>query len=268
MAKKALCIGINDYPGTGNDLKGCVNDANDWAKLLIAHYDFPKADVKLLLNNQATKANIIAGIKTLLAGARYGDVLVFQNSSHGTYVLDTGGDEPDRYDEALVPYDFQRNLILDDELRELFADLGRGVRLSVISDSCHSGSVTRMVAAPVMPPPRPRLLRPAAYGAPDLPADELAKLKTNHQKTYPQSGMKEILVSGCTAKQYSYDAHIAGDFHGAMSYYAIAAITKANYAITYKDLAMKTNEALSAEGYDQDPQLEGKSANKKRQIFV
>ncbi|MGE5839594.1 MAG: caspase family protein, partial [Deltaproteobacteria bacterium] len=34
MAKRALCIGINDYPGTGSDLAGCVNDANDWAVLL------------------------------------------------------------------------------------------------------------------------------------------------------------------------------------------------------------------------------------------
>ncbi len=32
--KKALCIGINNYPGISNDLKGCVNDANDWAELL------------------------------------------------------------------------------------------------------------------------------------------------------------------------------------------------------------------------------------------
>ena len=31
MSKKALCIGINDYPGTDSDLSGCVNDANDWA---------------------------------------------------------------------------------------------------------------------------------------------------------------------------------------------------------------------------------------------
>ncbi len=29
MSKKALCIGINDYPGTQNDLSGCVNNAND-----------------------------------------------------------------------------------------------------------------------------------------------------------------------------------------------------------------------------------------------
>ena len=32
--KKAVCIGINNYPGIFNDLKGCVNDANDWADLL------------------------------------------------------------------------------------------------------------------------------------------------------------------------------------------------------------------------------------------
>ena len=34
MDKRALCIGINDYPGTGSDLAGCVNDANDWAEAL------------------------------------------------------------------------------------------------------------------------------------------------------------------------------------------------------------------------------------------
>ena len=40
MAKRAFCIGINDYPYDGSDLKGCVNDANDWANLLVEHFDF------------------------------------------------------------------------------------------------------------------------------------------------------------------------------------------------------------------------------------
>jgi len=34
MTKRALCIGINDYPGTDFDLSGCVNDAHDWAQAL------------------------------------------------------------------------------------------------------------------------------------------------------------------------------------------------------------------------------------------
>ena len=40
MAKRALCVGINDYPIRGMDLKGCVNDAQDWARALRDHYDF------------------------------------------------------------------------------------------------------------------------------------------------------------------------------------------------------------------------------------
>ena len=34
MSKKALCIGINNYRGVSNDLRGCVNDAQDWSNLL------------------------------------------------------------------------------------------------------------------------------------------------------------------------------------------------------------------------------------------
>ena len=48
MRKKALCVGINDYPYEGNDLNGCVNDAKAWAKLLADHFDFPQSDVRVL----------------------------------------------------------------------------------------------------------------------------------------------------------------------------------------------------------------------------
>ncbi|MEZ5628494.1 MAG: caspase family protein [Rhodocyclaceae bacterium] len=34
MSKRALTIGINDYPGTDGDLSGCINDAQDWAAVL------------------------------------------------------------------------------------------------------------------------------------------------------------------------------------------------------------------------------------------
>ena len=50
MAKLGLCIGINDYPGTGSDLSGCVNDANDWAAVL----KWRGFTVTSLLNRQAT----------------------------------------------------------------------------------------------------------------------------------------------------------------------------------------------------------------------
>jgi hypothetical protein len=33
MAKRAFCVGINDYPYDGSDLNGCINDARAWADL-------------------------------------------------------------------------------------------------------------------------------------------------------------------------------------------------------------------------------------------
>jgi hypothetical protein len=271
MSKKALCVGINDYPGDGSDLNGCVNDAKAWASLLVDHYDFPKANVKLLLDSQATKAKVVAGIKSLLAKVKSGDVLVFTNSSHGTYVADTGGDEPS-YDEALCPYDCDENLIVDDDLREIFAGLPTGVSLTVISDSCHSGTVTRAALTENLPgirtpdDRRVRFLSPALIGRPILqnPWRALPKGKTK----YPQSKMKEVLLSGCTASEYSYDALIGGTYHGAMTYYALEAIRTANYAVTYSQLHSRLRYLLENAGYPQHPQLEGSTANKKKQIFT
>jgi len=94
MAKKAFCVGINDYPYDGSNLNRCVNDAQAWAERLMSHYDFPRTDVKLITDDEATKAHMLAGMKDLLVGAKSGDVLVFTNSSHGTYIADTSGDEP------------------------------------------------------------------------------------------------------------------------------------------------------------------------------
>ncbi len=271
MAKKAFCVGINDYPYDGSDLNGCVNDAQAWAELLMSHYDFPRADVKLITDAEATKANMIAGIKGLLAGAKAGDVLVFTNSSHGTYIADTSGDEPS-YDEAMCPYDVADALLVDDELRELFADFPQGVQLSIISDSCFSGTVTRAIVSDVLPgllktpdDRRVRFLNPALRGSRVLPNPWKARPK---REQYPESQMREILMSGCTDKEYSYDALIGGVYHGAMTYYALQAVRQANYQLTYAQLHSRINYLLNEAGYPQHPQLEGRSQHKKRQIFA
>ena len=97
-----------------------------------------------------------------------------------------------------------------------------------------------------------------------------ARKRKRQQKgeKYPESGMKEILLSGCKSNQTSADAHIAGDFHGAMSYYAIQTIRDADYKLTYAQLHMYMKNKLMDEMYDQEPQLEGTDENKNRQIFT
>ena len=264
MTNKALCVGINDYPfGEENDLRGCVNDANDWANLL--RNDFGFDDVKQLLNGDATKDKIFAGLNELLAGAKSGDVLVFTNASHGTYVADKNGDES-KFDEAICPCDTKpESLVLDDELRGLFKNIPDGVQFIVISDSCHSGSVTRVKESEYR---RNRELNPRVWGGRTVEPDKLRSVRKAKPEKYPESGMREVLLSGCKANQTSADAHINGDFHGAMSYYAIQAIREGGPDQTYAQVHERLTQLLEEENYDQIPQLEGKEENKNRKIFT
>ncbi|MBI4927351.1 MAG: caspase family protein [Anaerolineae bacterium] len=260
MSKKALCVGINDYPLVGNDLRGCVNDANAWAKLLIDHYNFASSDVKIILDKDATKVNVIAALKDLLKGAAPGDVLVFTNSSHGSYEVSKDSDE--KYDELLCPYDIDQSQIIDDELRELFSGVPQNVKLSVVLDNCFSGSGTKL---PLMDL-RPRFLPPSVLGKKELINPFLAK--PNSAGTISEEQMHDILLSGCRDNEFSFDGNFGGTNHGALTFCAMEAIKKAKYKITYEQLHRRVNLRLSKMNVNQHPQLEGKSATKKSQIFV
>ena len=142
MSDKAICVGINDYPGNGNDLSGCVNDADDWSDLLDKTYGF---GTTLIKDRKATSSRILDALDDMIATAKAGDSIAFTYSGHGTWVYDRGEqDESDNRDEAICAYD--RNII-DDELRKIIRQVKDGVVLTVISDSCHSGGITRQMLA-------------------------------------------------------------------------------------------------------------------------
>jgi hypothetical protein len=262
--KRALCVGINDYPVRGTDLKGCVNDAKAWAALLQDHFGFAADNVTVLLDKAATRDAILAGLDALLLDAKRGDILVFTNSSHGTYVVDEDGDE-ERYDEAICPWDMRENLLVDDDLREKFHAIPTGVHLTVISDSCFSGTVTRG-AIPTPDDRRRRFVNPRTLGLPEIPFQRRRALALRPER-YPERRMREVLVSGCRDNQYSYDARFGSQYHGAMTHYALDIIAAHDYRITYDQLWDELVVRLDKEGYDQEPQVEGKATSRRRQIF-
>jgi metacaspase-1 len=244
--KKAVCIGINNYPGTSNDLQGCVNDANDWCALL-GEYGF---DATLLLDSQATRQNVKTALGNLVLSAKQGDVAVFTYSGHGTQVLDLSGDEGDVYDEAIYVYD---GSILDDELRDIVDRIDPQATLVVISDSCFSGSVTRLVPEKA----RPRF----------LPINGMAENRVVRQRfLLPESGMPELLISGCSDREYSYDAEIDGRYNGAMSAMALRVI-RHNPGLTYSQFYTLLRGYLPSSEYPQTPQLEGLDAHKNTFLF-
>jgi hypothetical protein len=245
VMKKAVCIGINDYPGSANDLQGCVNDANDWANIL----EYAGFDVTTILDGQATRQNILNKLNDLVTGAASGDEIVFTYSGHGTSVIDESGDEPDSYDEALYVYD---GVLLDDDLRAVLQNSDPGARITMISDSCFSGTVTRALVAEGA---KPRYVK-----TDEIPAS--AKLK---KRFLSEEDMIEVLVTGCSDSEYSYDAQIDGRWNGAMTAYATSVIRKGQ---TYNEFFAKLRELLPSSQYPQTPQLEGSTVNKNKTVFA
>lgn len=265
MSKKAVCIGINDYPGTNNDLNGCVNDMHDWANLLTGEFGF---DAVTMADSAATADAILDALASLVDGSSAGDSLALTFSGHGTYILDgTDADESDNYDEAICAHD--RNIV-DDEIRGIIDRLPPGAFLTVISDSCHSGTVTRAIldragtAQELAEPDYPTLAR---Y----MPLDnhkkfDTAMVPTRHRAFGSAANMNHVLLTGCAAVELSYDAWINGRYNGAMSANSIS-IIRQDPSVTYDQLHAKLGDVLPSRYFPQTPQLEGPASLRSRQIF-
>lgn len=267
MAKRAVCVGSNDYPGTYNDLNGCVNDANDWADLLISEFEFGE-NVTRILDAEATVDRICTELEGLVTGAEADDIVVFTFSGHGTWVYDQGErDESDNRDEALCGYDGN---ILDDQIRAILRQLDPGANLTIISDSCHSGTVTRsqLRSAGQAEPeemkqsPKPRYMPPAD----DVDAIVTDMYPIRNRAMYPESGMPSLLLTGCNAMEYSYDAFLNDRYNGAMTAMA-QRIIRSNTQQTYRELHKTLRQILPSTRFPQSPQLEGTDARKDRKLF-
>ncbi len=270
MNKHALCIGINDYPGTGSDLAGCVNDANDWA----AAFADRGFTVKKLLDRQATGKAIRGAIASIVTGARRGDSIVVQFSGHGSFVPDLDGDEPDGTDECLCPYDLkEKGPITDDDLFELFSARREGVRIVMISDSCHSGTVARF--APITTPPTTkdrhpprrtiRFLPPAVF----LSRRDAAMLGVRRAKrpSSPPGRYAALLLAGCQDTEYSYDAYFEGRPNGAFTFVALRSLATLSKEATYGDWFRAIRRVLPSRQYPQTPNLFGAGSMRRWKVL-
>lgn len=147
--KKALCVGINKYALPGNDLRFCVNDAQQMALFLVNNLGFAPADITVLLDEQATKAAIWVHLTALVEEAKGWDpnqihYLVNTQSSHGTQF-----ELADRVHEALCCHDTAAlgdawdpaTIETDHEVHHLLETLPGNVRFELWFDACHAAGV-------------------------------------------------------------------------------------------------------------------------------
>jgi hypothetical protein len=104
--RRALLVGINDYPNPADRLEGCVNDVFKVSATL-QELGFDASDIRVVLNERATADNIKDRLHWLLDDAAKDDIRFFFYSGHGAELPGYGGKgEIDSVDECLVPYDF------------------------------------------------------------------------------------------------------------------------------------------------------------------
>jgi hypothetical protein len=277
--RKALCVGINKFKNySSSNLQGCVNDATQMSGLLKALVGFADADVVKLTDEQATKANIMTNLQSMVADAKAGRLsnLVFSLSSHGTQVPDLSGDEPDRADEAFCPHDLAqagdqwdlKYVITDDELHDLFIQLPPTVLLEVYLDTCHSGTGLR--DADMLLDRRPRYLPPPSYEAftkvRGRRSRGLARALAETAALSDKSLAHHVLWAACRSDQTSADAHIAGSWHGAFTYFFVKEMSASSNKLSRKAILTKVRADLEAGHYSQTPQLEADATKRSTSV--
>jgi hypothetical protein len=183
-------------------LAACENDARDLAAL--AGKQGYTANV--LLTKKGTRAALLKGLRAAAKALKAGDRFLLTFSGHGGQVPDTNRDEADRKDETWCLWDGQ---LIDDELYFELSRFAAGVRVVVLSDSCHSGTVTRARVPPPPPPGQRQKLMPDAvamrvYGANQAQYDALQaavfKAAAAARVDDPDAALAQVAVSGPAAQ--------------------------------------------------------------------
>ena len=172
----ASCVYGRCELGSFENLEGAVNDAQSMADVLTGpKFGFPADNVVMLTNpgpkrarsgvvvlpaDQTTHDGILAAMKKYLVDVpQRGDTVVFYDASHGSLRVNAAGEKLTVRDEGgklvyvdstLVPSDAYKGGydVRDREMTRIFnAALDKGIHLTVIFDSCHSGGATRGLVA-------------------------------------------------------------------------------------------------------------------------
>ncbi|WP_457583035.1 caspase family protein [Ensifer canadensis] len=156
-ADRALLIGIGSYQHLPPKLflHGPKNDLVAMEGLLTGSLGFERSAIRVLKDEQATRAAILRSIEEwLIAGTQSGDRAYLYYSGHGLQVTDLDRDEDDGMDEALAPFDLVAKdkdwdgAITDDELDAILERL-KGRAITLVIDACHSGTISRSLSEDV-----------------------------------------------------------------------------------------------------------------------
>jgi hypothetical protein len=257
------------YDGWSGDLIACENDATDMMAIAMAQ----GFDARKILTRNATRRALLDGIAHAAARVTAGDIFLLTFSGHGGYLDDQNGEEEDGQDETLCLYDGE---LIDDELYRAFGAFAAGVRILVVSDSCHSGTVvwfTELLDKGAIEALAPQLRdavtelaiastercqRRARYMPADVGARVYQRNKAFYDAITSDPALADaqgsvvasvILLSGCQDDQESMDGNANGVFTGALK----TAWANGAFAGGYADFISAIADTIADQGEPQVP---------------
>jgi hypothetical protein len=270
----AVLVGINKYKNS--PLRGCVNDVIIMRDILVKKYNIPANQIRLILDERATRDNIVERLEWLTTNdAEY---KMFHYSGHGAQIpvqeYNENNYEPDGMDELLCSYDFDWHgtYILDNQIEAILSKMKDEHHMTMIIDSCHSGTIDRTSGPNIryrtIPTPLDLLSRMSNVSLMrELLISENANLDLDSvfgeltiKAVAPKGNGINIskhnvsILTGCREDQTSADAYFNGRYHGALSYF-MQHILIQNPTISIKDLRETCENKLRSSGFTQVPQL-------------
>ena len=225
--KRALLIGINKYRAV-TGLQGAVNDVETMREILTKRWGFLPGDITMLTDEGATRENMLAAIRQIVAKSGPQDTIYLHYSGHGSQVEDLNGDEEDGLDETLVPQDGRTNGvrdIVDDELDDIFSKL-RTHNVIVVLDSCHSGTATRSFDIRARSVPQDKRIDLYKTGVTAMTKRGITPLKK----------ARLVAIGAAGDDEEALDGPIEGNYHGFLTYALARALTAANSDATPREI--------------------------------
>lgn len=262
MIRRALLVGINEYKHFRN-LEGCINDLKSMRKILMNYLGFEAENMRVLVNDRATKDNIENRLNSLVEKSEEGDWLVFHFAGHGSQIRDRDEKDElkDHLDEIICPYDIdfdEHRFITDDDLYKIFERMKQGVHGEVFLDCCHSGPGTREISPrdsnnPVeqtryryLPPPFDIVCRSDAY--PDLK-------KRGFGTKSRIAELNHVFWAACKEDQLAAEGVFEGKPHGAFTHYVSRHFGGTLGRVSRLGLLRRIRASLRHGEYSQIPQL-------------
>ncbi|MBI1851584.1 MAG: caspase family protein [Planctomycetes bacterium] len=265
----ALLVGIEDYPPVGpeNDLPGCALDVKHMKEMLNVSFGVPDDHVTTLVDAAATKANIEGALIAMADKAGPDDAAIFYYSGHGAQVPDLDGDEDDGWDEAIVPVDPHPNvfttqeslkpLLIDDRIGELLARF-KTRNVTVIFDSCHSGTAVRAADAPAAPISLCAVKKQDLQFSRDLVAKSESVLRKFSVKSNGPGldvDKRFVLIAGCRPWETSGSNPMYGGF---LTHFLVDELAQSQDE-SWESIVSRVRESMTGARLEQCPVVEGAS---------